>query len=504
MVGTRLVVVALLGLGGLGINAAEGQSAWRTSGHLSPSTGTHPSSSFSHDPASQSPEPCSDFNFEHYELDPLGALGGSLEAGAPPTILGFGKNGTVLRYRIGAGVTGSGLAEPFVVGIPKGVGAGPVPVLVLFHGYQEDPESLLSKTEYFEKAMGRGWIVIAPMGAHRWNYGIEYAQTNTEAALEMLSSVIAPSFGTSVDLDRFYGVGFSMGGGWAPSFASRHIDANGGIHFAGLVVMTGTTSLQFSYWTNPTVMALFNLPEMFGTNPDDPLAQFDYRRVSNIDLKIGGSIDWTTDMVRNLSHVPTMSFYDENDPNGPIVYQTQRFHEQQLNRGGSGRLRHFPGPGHRWDSLPAERALNFLERLHYEVPPPLTAVSTLADRDGNWHQFKVTQAAPRSFTPFDWFIAPAFNTLMVTGISNMSELKLADPSTLGLNTVSGPTPQTLTYHVDTTNGIPFNLVLGGFASAPISIMRNKNNQPGWSWDAATGELTLQEPATAFGTWTITF
>ena len=82
----------------------------------------------------------------------------------------------------------------------------PAPVLTLFHGYGEHLRDTVLRTDLVDEAMSRGWLVFAPLGAHEFNYGIDYAQDNIERAFEFIGARLP------LDLDRIYGVGFSMGG----------------------------------------------------------------------------------------------------------------------------------------------------------------------------------------------------------------------------------------------------------------------------------------------------
>ena len=143
-------------------------------------------------------------------------------------------NGTVVTYTLGT--TQSGFPESVLVGIPNGASSSaPTPALILFHGYYEDPADLQVRTSFFDEALARGWFVIAPLGANIANFGIDYAQQNTEDALTYVWAL----HGSMIDAERVYGVGFSMGGGWASSYAARHV-GNSDVRMAAQLIHTGT------------------------------------------------------------------------------------------------------------------------------------------------------------------------------------------------------------------------------------------------------------------------
>jgi hypothetical protein len=128
--------------------------------------------------------------------------------------------------------------EEFILAIPSTV-AWPAPVLTLFHGYGEEPDDVVANSPLVGEAMARGFVVFIPLGAHKYNYGIDYAQRNIELAFEFLSARLP------IDLDRIYAAGFSMGGGasdarrdrWAHSFFGV-----GGSASSGRAAMRCTTS----------------------------------------------------------------------------------------------------------------------------------------------------------------------------------------------------------------------------------------------------------------------
>ncbi len=395
-------------------------------------------------------------------------------------------------------IPGSSWSEEFLVGFPDKP-IQPTPVLVLFHGYGETPQDVLDNSDFFEMGMKRGWIVVAPLGAHKYNYGIEYSQLNVEAALSTLAGTLAPSLGMTVDANRFYAVGFSMGGGAAASFAARHADTDSGLHFAGTAIHTGSTSLSYTYWSTPGVQSLFDSPLMFGGAPNDPALSFDYSRASGVDLGwTTALVDQKTDMVRNLTHMPLYSYYAAGDPNTTLITQTKASHHQFRKRGGTGRLKHSSKTKHDWQTLREARVFRIFESHAFEAPDSSTLTRTLADRDGDWHGFSITQGAARLFSPFRWVIQPQFNRVVVDEVSNIKVFELPSPTAVGLdpNTV-------LEVLVDSADGAPMDIVLGEIATQPTDVQRNGQSTASWSYDAATQKLVLFESSKgSYPRWTV--
>ncbi len=429
--------------------------------------------------------------------DPEAALGGTFGNPFALQLQASVQGRGLYSYTInGAQIPGSNWDEEFLVGIPENP-VVPTPVLVLFHGYGETPQRVLERSDLIERGMRRGWIVVTPLGAHIYNYGIEYSQLNVEAAINMLAGTIAPSFGLTVDADRFYAVGFSMGGGAAASFAARHVDHDG-LRFAALAVHTGSTALPYTYWSTPGAQSLFRSALMFGADPSNPNARFEYLRASSVDLPYPkGKVDQTTDMVRNLSHIPVLNYFVNGDINANLLAMTRASHRQlRKNRLGDSTLRTRHGRKHRWHTLNERWVLNRLEPHQYQPPTALTR--TLADRDGDWHCFNITQASNGSFSPLYWVVDPPNNRFIAGEIANITRLSMPLPTGSGLD----PTT-TFEVLVDSANNVPFEVVIGEIGSSPISVLRNGVGTPNWSYDALSQELTLYEDTSGvYPRWTI--
>ena len=421
------------------------------------------------------------------EKDPEAALGGSF---GNPFALQLQANlvgRNLVEFTIDSTqIAGSAWSESFLVGFPSNP-IQPTPVLVLFHGYGETPQDVLANSDFFEMGMQRGWIVVAPLGAHTVNYGIEYSQLNVEAALALLAGTIAPSLGMTVDADRFYAVGFSMGGGGAASFVARHADTCDGLHFAGTAIHTGSTSLSYTYWSTPGIQTTFDSALMFGGPPNDPALTFDYTRCSATDIDWAtGLVDPTTDMVRNLTHMPVLSYYANQDPNSTLIAQTTTTHHQFRKRGGKGRLLHSPSSKHDWQTLNERRVFRMFKRA-FQAPTALTR--TLADRDGDWHGFNITQATARVFSPFRWIVLPQTNRLVLDEVANIQTLKLASPTCVGLNPDAD-----LDIIFNSADSVPLEIVIGEIDDQPSDVWLGGVSTSSWSYDAASKELTLFENA----------
>lgn len=374
--------------------------------------------------------------------------------------------------------TGTGWEERFLIGVPRNP-LVPAPLLTVFHGYGEEPEDLAYSTSYFQEAMARGWYVLAPLGAHKFNFAIDYAQTNVEAAFDWAATYL------HLDPDRLYSVGFSMGGGMSAAFAARHLDPLGP-RFAAVAVHTGTCSMRQTYWeANDKSMMEHSL--MFGGSPSE--VPFRYQIASSIDL-ISGVVDQESDLLRNLQHVPLYHFAAASDPNAYLVDATEKNHQQAQARGTSSQYESSNDSVHRWWTLDEKKVLDWLEPKTLVQPADGDVTRVLADRTGRWYDIHVEQTVPELFTPFRWTVLASFNRVVVDEVENATSISL-DPVDLGLNRALK-----LEFVFNNVDGAAVDLVLEGYASAPTLVLRAGDSTANWSYDPEAQTVTLFEAKAA--------
>ena len=383
--------------------------------------------------------------------------------------------------------TGTGWEEPFLVGIPKNP-LFPAPVLVVFHAYAEDPRKVLDRTTYFAEGMDRGWIVVAPMSAHQFNFGIDYAHVNTEKALDWVGKWLA------VDPDRFYAVGFSLGGGMASSYVARHIDPKHA-RFAALVNHTGSTSILDVYNRSANA-GLLEGPLMFGGPP--ATFPFEYSIASVIDYDwVTATVDPLTDLARNLSHIDTKNFHAQGDINTYLIEQTQETHAQILFRGGSSVYETSGHNPHKWWTLNETQTLNWLQQFSFKEPMSGTVNRTLADRDARYFHFDITQRAAGAFSPFRWSVDEEDNLLYLDELENVDHVTI-DAAAARMSTV---TPLEIAFA--NNDGGTVEIEVLGYPVAPTTVLRNGQASGSWTHDPENESVVLTEVDGAeFPTWRI--
>jgi pimeloyl-ACP methyl ester carboxylesterase len=376
-----------------------------------------------------------------------------------------------------------------LIGVPKQV-LSPTPLLVGFHGYSANHFEFANKTDFFQQAMRRGWIVVSPLGAHEFNYAIDYSQQNTEVMLDWVANTF------SIDPERVYGVGFSMGGGSASTYAARHLDPTHA-RFAAVVDHTGTVSLE-DVWTNAADPSLLENPLMFGGPP--AAYPFRYQQASVIDLDFTGTIDPAADQGRNLVHSGVMIFAVINDPLQHLVNQCEKFNEHLSSIGGTPLLQLPQGGIHRWSTLDETMVLDWLEPQRFTMPPAGIPMKVLADRDARWHHFTITQQASGFFSPFRWTEDLVNNRMALDKIENMTTIRF-DPRETRLR--SGPS-DVISVMIDLETQSSIDIVLDGYPTNPSSVTRTGGSGAAYTWDPVQDTVTLHETLGGnYARWSVT-
>ena len=396
--------------------------------------------------------------------------------------------------------TPSGHAERFLLQVPSNPPTTEeVPLLVAFHRYGNSMYDIPINTQLMAEADQRGWYVVAPMGIADDNLNSVQAQMNYEYVLELMMRFYP------IDATRIYGIGHSMGGGNCLSYAARHLDPSKPM-FAALVNHTGVMSQAHSYENDAFSTNGFLQPIWeFWYGGDPSTAEFNYQRSSLIDVpfEMGfpriPAVDQNTDMARNLCHIPTQTWIADNDPLQELVIQNIAFHDQMVLRGGDHELITIPFDDHLWSILDYQQVFDFLASKTLTLP---TAAETLADRDGKYFHFGVTQAAEGAFTPFNWNVNSLVNSLHLTNVSNLA---IMDVDVAGAQLTTRP-GETLVVEIATTDASTPEIRLNGISTPPSTVMCDGQVVTSWTFNPVDQCIAFQDaiPSTDAHTWTFGF
>ena len=388
--------------------------------------------------------------------------------------------------------TESGIDEDFLLERPPTLTKGKkVPMLVAFHKCCNSELDIDVFTSFPAEARARGWFMMAPLGAFQPNFASVVSQQNTKEAIDF----VLKRFGSYINRNRLYGVGFSMGGGSALSYAARHVDPAEAM-FAAVVNHTGTLDLPDTFFesTAPTRTVLNFL---FGGTP--AAQPFNYRRSSLVigdDSMLGFKPE--ASMGRNLTHVPILDVRAEFDhpDTDYLLDQNELFETMMSYFGGIVTVDIKAGVSvHAWSTLVESEALDFLEQFRLELP---TSGQSVADREDRFFHFYIFQRTSGSFSPFTWEINKRANQIKFSETSNIAEIHF-DPEEAGLTL-----REALEVWTDTASGLRNWIALEGFSFPPVEVLRDGSVTTAWVHDFATSTLTLQETdGTANHIWHVT-
>ena len=440
---------------------------------------------------------------------------------APVFIPGIGGTAYVLKLF----VPQTGNEELFTLHVPDSPAGQARPLLVGFHSYGVSHlDFSYYNTSFLSEADARDWFVLAPIQINPLvfngngvptgdlSYGAAESQLNVEAVMDYVLSH------WPIDLDRVYGVGFSMGGGNALSYGARHRNRDEGA-FAAIVNHTGAVNGGVVWNEEPGIQA--PLETTFGGPPP----RFEYQRASLIDVSLAPAADYSLipggrHMATNLVGVPVRTYYYAGDP---LVYLRTLSDRLDTFMSGDPTLSHelvveltppscppnTSAANHCWALIDESSVCDWLAQQALGSYPLRGKV--LADRDERWNGLQLQQRVVGSFSALEYDLIPGSSgqpDLILTGRENLSRIGL-DLEDFNLDASVG-----LQLVTDAIDGAPVDLVVQGAPLRPTLVLRNSlqvsedcsgaTAGPRWCHDSVTGTLELHEPDGSVGQWSITF
>ncbi|MFT7677219.1 MAG: hypothetical protein ACI8QC_001196 [Planctomycetota bacterium] len=397
-------------------------------------------------------------------------------------------------FNLSTPVPNQSVPELFVLGLPDMAVAGPGkrPLLVVFHQFNVSQGDAILNTEFLAETQARGWYLLGPLsrspvGNPTINYGSKESQEFTRAGLDWVLD------NYPIDRSRIYGVGFSMGGAAATSFAARHMDPKAGM-FAALVDHTGSVDQVDTYTAFLQQGAEDLLETIFGGGPV-PI-DYKYRRSSCIELDPNtlDVLSGGTHMAINLTHVPTQFWWATGDSLTYLVNQTEEF---------ASLLGSFPGAVvdlnpvqsavHSWDTMPAVDVCDWLDGQQLSVP---LQGRIITDHDGRWYHFDVTADVPDDFAAFGYELDPAIGLISIMATEGIQSIGL-DLRDWG--TATSDLPLTIKFDALDSGDV---LVIKGISTSPGSVTRDGvATSVGWFHNPFADTLTVAENFTGTHTWT---
>jgi len=439
------------------------------------------------------------------------ASAGQASAAFPGLIPGRGGL-TLLMYVF---VEETQALEAFSIYIPPTPVVDERPMVVAFHGFGVSHFDIAVNTSFIAECQARDWILIAPYSRNtvatpeqdsQNSFGSVQSQVHVEAVIDY----VIDNF--SVDRDRLYGVGFSMGGGAAMSYAARHRDRERGA-FAAVVNHTGTVSLHNTYHNVPPDTQTL-LEGLFNGPPGSQAASFELARSSSVEVDSAGAlVQGGRHMAINLVGVPVRTYYAFDDSEQYLIDQSLALHSFLSATSTAHELIAQPSDcplpqqmGHCWSTIDETEVCAWFELHAFGAPGSFGHV--LADRDARWGNLRVEPTTTGAFAEFDYAVTAAQNSVRLLSTINVDEIEL-DAVELGLNTAAE-----IYIRLGSVDGTGDRVRVKGLSLEPQRVLRNGQSvgqitgtswptlENAWSFDPVAHAVVISEVDALPAVWSI--
>jgi len=382
---------------------------------------------------------------------------------------------------------GSGFDESFYLQLPLKIGAKKRPLLMVFHKFGSKANDPYLHTKFPLECSKRNWFMLSSLGASKKSFSSLPSQENRDDVLDWVMAL----YSNQIDTDRIYGVGFSMGGGSVTNWAARHLDP-AKLRMAALVDHTGGVALEDT-WKNE-VSAIHDIMKIWFGGPPGQFP-FEYQRSSVLSFKPGTMVGHRLKSLgSNLVDVPMKLVNADQDPLTYLVAQTKAFRDFLVPLGATVVYEEVNSTVHDWATLDAKAACDFLSAFTLTTP---LAADSLADRDGRWHWFDLSQDVTGAFTPVSWSIETASNKLELSNTANLKRIGID----LDEAPLSAALP--LTVEMESADFLADIVDLTGYVNPPSAVLRDGLPTLAWTWDAGAQRVTLLETDPQEHVWQIT-
>lgn len=383
-----------------------------------------------------------------------------------------------VRVKIAPGFSGDPvLWEDFRFQWPRNPGrVGDIALVIAFHGYSQSDNSVFVLTDLAQQCQNRGWMLLTPLGLHQKNYG----NPNSQATLNIVLSMVQMFF--EFNEDRIYGVGFSMGGCNALSYAMRHQDP-AGLRMAGVVAHTAVLDLVDTFLTGDTgVQAAMQDPTVFGGTPgQEPFA---YGRTSPM-IVSGGLPDPAFSSVSNILHLPIYYHVNTLDAgNQELLDQNDVLKTFLLANSANVQVSEvtIPNPKHDWSTMNMTAALDFLSP--YSLPADPSSLDVYADREVPYFYTHPRDIAADEVARYDVDVDTGTNTFTLQDTHDLNQVAF-DTVAMGLD----PT-QPLNINHSSGDLTQDEIVLTGYLTSPSSVTVSSFPPFSWSYDSGNQEVII--------------
>jgi len=364
--------------------------------------------------------------------------------------------------------TSLGGTETFWLQIPAGYEPGtPRPLLVGWHQWGGNHDEMRLASDFDAEANARGWIAASHDGPSPTHWNNHAAQSNV---VDMIAWITARY---SVDPDRIYMVGASMGGAAGMVFADNHLDPRGPM-VAAAASISGIQDCERRFHEqgiNNSMIAAFG-----GTPAEVPHA---YHRNSAVFFA-----DSTASMHVNALHLPLLLTFGRGDSDQPW-----RSHAEDLYAAVAGQvdtvlIRESALYGHGWACAEAALICDFLGSFVLRRYPE--RIDVQADEEGRWYWIDLKMRQPAgSFARIQGSVNATQRHVDFHMLGNVAAATL-DLGAAGLPPAAG----SFACWWEIRDGEPAELAISEVESAPAFVLRDGVPYTAWTHDPGLRLLTI--------------
>ena len=242
-----------------------------------------------------------------------------------------------------------------------------VPLLIAFHQWGGNENSPYY-TLFDEEANTRGWLFMSPFGGSINNYNHQISQEMVEGEILWMIDNF------SIDPERIYMVGGSMGGAAGAIYANNHLDPTLPM-VAATASGSGILDCERRYWEMDGNNSMI---EWFGGTPEE--VPFEYHRNSAVFFE-----DTTQSMHYNLQYTPLYLDFGSTEPHRyhaeDLYNLLSRYNENMW-------IDTLPGAGHGYSIMDETHTCDWLSQFVLEDNPPIINVNLDQPGRAYWLEIK--------------------------------------------------------------------------------------------------------------------
>ncbi len=355
----------------------------------------------------------------------------------------------------------------------------PHPLVVVWHGYGENPSGTANNSGFGAACETKGWIVACPLAFDQRHYSDLRAHEHVRLAVKYLIE----ETGLNIETKQIYHVHFSMVGG--STFVSKYLRIETGEYpAAGLICVCSGHDIS-DYINNHISKAdgYLEIPSgMGGTFEDYPHR---YQAASSIYM-VDDSYVANKSMARNLGcGMPVYHCYSEEDTTNNNLVQNQQFKALMQFNGNPYEEDYHATGSHSWGLITPSDALDYVGDYDRD-DLDLQDLYFIGDRSDKYHWITIALRRNNDFARIDIAATYSNNSIAISTAVNVTDLTL-DLTVPSLKLTAAN--MAFSYTDSSTGAV--DVVLTNIDTEPTAILQGGGSPfNDWSYDANADELTI--------------